>query len=294
MTEIALRTLTIGDTPIHYARCGQGQPIVLLHGWPEFWLTWKPVMERLAGRFDLIAPDLRGFGQSGHPDPEPSDQVGPNVHLGDLLGLLKALGLDKVGIVSHDVGAYVAQLFGRQFPERTTGLFFFDCPYPGVGNRWTLPDHLKEIWYQSFHQLPWAARMVGASRDTCHTYFSHFLKHWSARPDAFDAVLGDWVDNFLSRGNLQGGFNWYLSNHRARIAIMEGKAPPVTPILVPAHVAWGAEDRVIKAAWGDRLGEYFTDLEFAPMPGVSHFPHMEDPDGAAERIAGFFERVSGR
>lgn len=292
MTEIASRTITIADTPIHYARCGSGRPLVLLHGWPEFWLTWKPVMERLAGRFDLIAPDLRGFGQSGHPNPAPSDQVGPDVHLGDFLGLLDALGLEKIGIVSHDVGAYVAQLAGRHHADRVTGLFFFDCPYPGVGNRWTLPEHLKEIWYQSFHQLPWAASMVGASRETCRTYFRHFLDHWSARPGAFDAVLEDWVDNFTARGNLQGGFNWYLSNHRARIAIMQGKAPPVAPIAVPTRVAWGAEDRVIKAEWGDRLGEYFTDLEFAPMPGVGHFPHMEDPDRAAEEIAGFFHRLA--
>jgi pimeloyl-ACP methyl ester carboxylesterase len=248
-------------------------------------------MERLADRFDLIAPDLRGFGQSGHPNPLPSDQVGPDVHTADLLGLLDALGLEKIGIVSHDVGAYIAQIMGREHAGRLTGLFFFDIPYPGVGNRWALPEHLKEIWYQSFHQQPWAAEMVGASRDTCRMYFKHFLEHWSAKPGAFDAVLEDWVDNFMSRGNLQGGFNWYLSNNRARIAIMQGKAPPVTPIGVRTYSAWGAEDRVLKAEWGDRLGEYFTDLEFAPMPGLGHFPHMEDPDRAAAEIARFFGRV---
>lgn len=288
MSAIKSHVVSLDGVPIHYARCGSGAPLVLLHGWPEFWLTWKPVMERLADRFDLIAPDLRGFGQSGHPNPAPSDQVGPDVHLGDLLRLLDALELGRVGIVSHDVGAYVAQLAGRLHPDRLSGLFFFDCPYPGVGNRWTLPEHLKEIWYQSFHQLPWAAEMVGASRETCRTYFRHFLTYWSAVPGAFDAVLEDWVDNFLSRGNLQGGFNWYLSNHRARIAIMQGKAPPVTPIHVRTRVAWGAEDRVIKAEWGDRLGDYFTNLDFRPMSGVGHFPHMEDPDRSAAEIAAFF------
>jgi pimeloyl-ACP methyl ester carboxylesterase len=288
MAGITSQTIVINDVPIHYARCGQGESLVLLHGWPEFWLTWRPVMERLADRFDLIAPDLRGFGQSGHPDPAPSDRVGPDVHLADLLGLLDALELGKVGIVSHDIGAYVAQLAGRHYAERVSGLFFFDCPYPGVGSRWTQPEHLTEIWYQSFHQQPWAAGLVGASRETCRTYFAHFLRHWSARPNAFDAVLEDWVDNFLSRGNLQGGFNWYLSNHRARIAIMQGKSPPVTPITVATRVAWGAEDTVIKAEWGDRLGEYFTDLEFEPMHGLGHFPHMEEPDRAATEIARFF------
>ena len=283
-------TLQIDGTPIHYARCGKGTTLVLLHGWPEFWLTWKPVMERLADRFDLIAPDLRGFGKSGHPDPAPSDKVGADVHTRDLLGLLDALGVAKAGIVSHDVGAYIAQLMGREHADRVTRLFFFDCPYPGIGNRWAQPEHLKEIWYQSFHQQPMAASVVGASREACRAYFSHFLRHWSAKPDAFDAVLKDWIDNFMSHGNLQGGFNWYISANASRIAVMQGEGPPVAPIHVPTCVRWGTDSNILKPEWGDRLGEYFTDLDFAPMPGVGHFPHMEDPDRAAAEIAGFFER----
>jgi pimeloyl-ACP methyl ester carboxylesterase len=291
MSEIASAVIDVDGTPIHYARTGKGPPLVLLHGWPEFWLTWKPVMERLADRFDLIAPDLRGFGQSGRPDPAPSDQVGADMHLRDLEGLLAALELDRVGLVSHDVGAYVAQLFARKSPERLSGLFFFDCPYPGIGNRWSRPDHLKEIWYQAFHLQPMAAALVGSSREACRLYFSHFLKHWSVRKDAFDDVIEDWVDNFLSRGNLQGGFNWYRSNYAARIAIMQGQAPALPPIAVPTCIRWGAGGAVLPAEWGDRLGEYFTDLDFAPMPGVGHFPHREDPDAAAKAIDEFF---SGR
>jgi pimeloyl-ACP methyl ester carboxylesterase len=288
MPKIDHATLEIHGTPIHYARCGQGEPLVLLHGWPEFWLTWQPVMERLADRFDLIAPDLRGFGQSGHPDPAPSDKVGADVHAADLVGLLDALALDRVGVVSHDVGAYIGQIMGREHAERLTGLFFFDCPYPGIGGRWAEPTHLKEIWYQFFHQQPMAAGLVGASRETCRAYFGHFLNYWSAKPGAFDAVMEAWVDNFMSRGNLQGGFNWYLGANAGRIAAMQGKSPPVAPIAVRTRVRWGTDSHVLKPEWGDRLGEYFTDLDFQPMHGVGHFPHMEDPDRAAAEIADFF------
>ena len=292
MQKIVSDMLVIDGTPIHFARTGTGQPLVLLHGWPEFWLTWKPVMERLAGRFDLIAPDLRGFGQSGHPNPAPSDKVGADIHTADLVGLLDALGLEKVGIVSHDVGAYIAQIIGRQHAERLTGLFFFDCPYPGIGSRWAEPTHLKEIWYQFFHQQPMAAALVGASRETCRAYFSHFLNYWSAKPGAFDDVMEDWVDNFMARGNLQGGFNWYLSANAGRIAAMQGKSPPVAPISVRTRVRWGTDSHVLKPEWGDRLGEYFTDLDFQPMHGMGHFPHMEDPDRATAEIAGFFENLA--
>ena len=69
-----------------------GKPLLLLHGWPEFWLTWEPVMTRLADRFTLIAPDLRGFGDSDKPD----GPYGPDQHAADMLALMDALGLEQV------------------------------------------------------------------------------------------------------------------------------------------------------------------------------------------------------
>lgn len=61
-------TIQANGATFHVARTGHGRPLLLLHGWPEFWLTWEPVMTRLAGHYDLIAPDLRGFGDSDKPD----------------------------------------------------------------------------------------------------------------------------------------------------------------------------------------------------------------------------------
>ena len=81
---------------------------------PEYWLTWLPVMERLADRYTLVAPDLRGFGDSDKP-PGP---WGNEDHAADLLALLDALQLDKVGVVGHDVGGGVMQPLARQAPER--------------------------------------------------------------------------------------------------------------------------------------------------------------------------------
>jgi pimeloyl-ACP methyl ester carboxylesterase len=265
---------------------------VLLHGWPEFWLTWQPVMTRLADRFELIAPDLRGFGDSDKPSVGPSDEAGPDVHAADVLALIDTFGLDRVGIVAHDVGAYVAQSFTRQQPERVVGLFLLDCPYPGIGRRWAEAGHLIETWYQYFHQMPWAAELVGASREACGSYVSHFLRHWAHRKDAFDDVLEAWIDNFMKPGNLQGGFNWYISSARARRAMIEGAAPETPKITVPACVRWGEHDPILPVRWADRLGEYFGDLDFAPFGGVGHFPHREAPDRTAAEIAAFFARLT--
>ncbi|MDQ2802394.1 MAG: alpha/beta fold hydrolase, partial [Pseudomonadota bacterium] len=123
---------------------------MLLHGWPEFWLTWEPVMERLSGRHDLLAPDFRGFGESDKPDGDrQSDQAGAPVLAADVLGLLDALELPHVGLVGHDVAASVIQDLARRAPERVAGVFCFDCPHPGIGRRWVEGGHVREIWYQS-------------------------------------------------------------------------------------------------------------------------------------------------
>ncbi|MGH7071662.1 MAG: alpha/beta fold hydrolase, partial [Acetobacteraceae bacterium] len=204
----------------HLARSGAGRPLLLLHGWPEFWLTWEPVMDRLAPRFTLLAPDLRGFGASD----KPAGPWGAGDHAADILAILEALGIGRVGIVGHDVGGAVMQVLARRASERISGLFFFNFVYPGIGRRLGAPDRLGEIWYQAFHQLALAPILIGASRAACSAYIGHFLRHWSHRKQAFDDVLGAFVDNFLVPGNLEGGFAYYRAANAARIAIMAGTA----------------------------------------------------------------------
>lgn len=276
------------DATLHVARAGKGPVLLLLHGWPEFWLTWEPVMQRLADRFTLIAPDLRGFGDSDKPNRE----FGAAEHAADLLALLDTLGVERAGVVGHDVGGAVMQPLARMAPHRWTGLFFFDFVYPGIGARMGMPDRLSEIWYQSFHQMEMAPALVGATRETCRTYFAHFLRHWSHQKHAFDDVLEAFTDNFLKPGNLAGGFDYYRAAHAGRIAIMKGEAPALPPIALPTCVRWAEHDPLFPFAWTDRLGETFTDLDLAMLEGVGHFPHREDPDRAAAEIGRFFSARS--
>jgi len=149
-----METLSVraNGAAFHVARTGTGKPLVLLHGWPEFWLTWEPVMARLADRFTLFAPDLRGFGNSDKPD----GPFGPDQHAADMLALMDALGITQAGIVGHDVGGAVIQPLARTAPQRLAGLFLFDFVYPGIGARMAEPDRLNHIWYQSFNQMEMA------------------------------------------------------------------------------------------------------------------------------------------
>lgn len=285
-----LLTIRANGAAFHVARAGRGRPLLLLHGWPEFWLTWKPVMTRLADRYTLIAPDLRGFGDSD----KPAGPFGPDQHSDDMLALLDTLGIEKAGVVGHDVGGAVMQPLARKAPERIAGLFFFDFVYPGIGVRMAAPDRLNHIWYQSFHQMEMAPALVGATRETCRTYIGHFLHDWSHRQSAFDDVLEAFTDNFFKQGNLAGGFAHYRAAHAARVRMMQGEAPALPPIAVPTCIRWAEHDPLFPYAWTDRLGETFSNLDLEMFPDVGHFPHREDPDRAAAEIAGFFERVNWR
>src|SRR5215470_12584347 len=212
-------TIEANGASFHVAQVGAGRPLLLLHGWPEFWLTWEPVMTRLADRFRLIAPDLRGFGDSDKPD----GAFGPPDHAADMLALLDALGIRQVGVVGHDVGGAVMQPLARTAPDRLSGLFFFDFVYPGIGPRMAGPDCLNEIWYQSFNQMAIAPQLVGATRVSCEAYIGYFLRHWSHRKNAFDDVIEAFVSNFMKPGNLEGGFAHYRAAHAVRVAIMKGE-----------------------------------------------------------------------
>lgn len=274
------RELTLRGTTFHVAEAGSGPSVLLLHGWPEFWATWLPLINRLHPDFHLIAPDLRGFGDSGKADGPRSD-AGANTHADDMAALIEALDLGPVGVVGHDVGAYVAQSLARRHPQRVAKLLFFNCPTASVGAGWVHEGHVNEIWYQSFQQLDLAERLVGLSREACALYFGHFLRHWCHRKQAFDPAFQLWIDNFMKPGNLRGGFDWYRSQNAARIAVIDGHPTPSVPIHQPTRVHWGRHDPILKSEWSAYLPQYFDDLTVSFCEEAGHFVHVEAPDEAA-------------
>jgi pimeloyl-ACP methyl ester carboxylesterase len=286
--QIAERQVATAELSINYLRAGAGPPLVLLHGWPEFCRVWRKNIPALAEQFDVIAPDLRGFGNTVRRDGARVDATTPDILAADLEALLDALGIKRIALVGHDVGAFAAQAFARRAPDRTAALFFFNCPYPGIGRRWGEAGHLPETWYQYFHQWPLAEDLVGHDRAACRIYIAHFLKHWAADPHAFEQDLEAWVDNFMKPGNLSGGFAWYRGSLPMRQKLIREGAPKLAPIAAPTRVLWGERDPVLKVEWRDRLGDYFADLQVSTAPGAGHFVHYEAPELANREIIAFF------
>jgi pimeloyl-ACP methyl ester carboxylesterase len=269
---------------IHYVRQGSGEPVVLLHGWPGFWYDWRRVIPSLAPEADVIAPDLRGFGDSDIPDLPPEEGYNPAVMAGDVVALMDHLGVDRAVVVAHDIGATVAQALARALPDRVRALVLLNPPYLGIGKRRYEYRFQREAWYQHFHVKPWSHELVGYNRDTVRIYLGHFYDHWvgkkeTVRPAELEAI----VDVYARPGRVEGGFNYY----RARMTQRAGESeadPRGVAIATPTIVLWGELDPIIPVELADRLPEFFPSSSLEVLPGVGHFVPFEAPEEVTTAI----------
>jgi pimeloyl-ACP methyl ester carboxylesterase len=269
---------------LHYVRQGHGEPLLLIHGWPGFWYEWHMNIGPLAERFDVVVPDMRGFGYSDKPDLAPEAGYTDTQMAEDIRGLIDALGFDRVGIVSHDFGASWTQRFARMYPERLRKLMLFDPPYPGIGGRWFEMPQIFQSWYMIFHQQPWAEDLVGSSRAATEIYLRHFLSAWSARKDLWtDDEIAEYVEAYSQPGALRGGFNCY----RAALRGGQQSTGDLT-IKTPTTILWGDSDAILPYAWSDRLPEFFSDLRLKKIEGVGHFMMREAPERVNAEIIDWF------
>lgn len=274
---------TVNGVRLHYVRQGSGRPLVLVHGWPGFWYEWALNIGPLAERFDVIVPDMRGFGDSDKPDLEPVEGYAPAVMGEDLASLLPAIGLERATFVAHDFGAVWVQAMALARPELVERLVLFNPPYPGIGGRWFQMPQVIEIWYQIFHQQPWAEDLVGSSRRATEIYLRHFLSHWAARPDVFsDEDLARYADAYSQPGAWRAAFNCYRAAWRTM-----GQGPADQTVPAPTLVLWGDRDPILPAAWADRLPEFFPNLTLKTVEGCGHFLMREAPERVNREITDF-------
>jgi pimeloyl-ACP methyl ester carboxylesterase len=208
----------------------------------------------------------------------------PSVFAADILALIDHLGWERPDIVTHDFGAAWVQQFSREHPDRVRRLVMFNPPYPGIGRRWLEPAHIPQVWYQMFHQLPWAEDLVGSSRKATELYVRHFLSHWSHDKALWsDDEIAEYVEAFSQPGALRGGFNCYRAVFRTAGQQQRGDPQIHTPTLI----LWGDGDAVLPFEWSDRLGEFFPNLRFRKVEGGGHFLMREKPDVVNEAIIEF-------
>jgi pimeloyl-ACP methyl ester carboxylesterase len=274
-----------GDVRLHAVVSGAGKALILLHGWPGFWKDWERVMEPLSSSAMLVLPDLRGFGLSDKPGRV--EDYSLDKYASDLEALMEAMGLRKAVIGGFNVGAIVSAYFARHKPELVEGLILLNPTYPNLGAKRLEPEQAKESWYQFFHLLEVAEKLVGYNRDTVRIYLSHFYDHWSYVKDAFTQDdIEVYVDIFSRPGALRGGFNWYRSRIADRFRDWLGGPVPHRTLIV-----WSDRDPIFPLEWSEGAKAYFPNSELRVLRECGHFIPRERPRELAALISDFLKRL---
>jgi pimeloyl-ACP methyl ester carboxylesterase len=268
-----------------YDRSGSGAPVVLLHGWPGDRQDYREVVPQLTGVADVVAPDLRGFGESDKHPADPAREYSADAQTRSIVGLIDELELGPAVVTGYDVGSRVAQAVARTAPDRVRALVI-SPPVPGAGDRVLTPKAQEEFWYQAFHQLPMIEEILDGHPEAVRAYLRHFWSHWSG--PSFDlpgAALDRLVGLYGAPGAFTASIAWYRagSGTLARSLAELTEAPPER-VSVPTTVLWPEFDPLFPREWGDRLSEFFADVTVKPLDGVGHFVPLEAPDELSAAI----------
>ena len=168
---IAERYATVNGVKLHYLVAGKGDPVILLHGYAQNSHMWRPLMPELAKTHLVIAPDLRGFGDSAKPECcYDKKSMAQDVH-----ALAQSLGIQRAGVVGHDIGLMVAYAYAAQYPAEVDRIALLDAFIPGVGDTTNL-FLLKDLWHFHFYGKTPLALVTGRER----IYFEHFWNDFAA------------------------------------------------------------------------------------------------------------------
>jgi epoxide hydrolase 4 len=279
----------VGDVRLHYAECGEGERLVLLlHGFPECWYSWRHQLKALAPRYRVVAPDLRGYNLSDKPGLVEDYRV-PRL-VDDVTGLIRHLGAREAAVVGHDWGAAVAWAVAQHYPDYVWKLAALQVPPPAVWAKNLSLRQLLRSWYMFFFQLPrvpeWWMR-----RDD----FAGIEKMFRAtsRPGTFtDADIEFYKSALREPGALTSAVNYYRANLRSFLTRRSdgGEIRKHERIRVPTLFIFGERDMAIlpetAAGVADYVNAPYTELRLAR---ANHWVQQEYPAEVNAALLNFLE-----
>lgn len=202
-----LESKQLNGVEINYAIGGEGEALLLIHGWPQNWYEWHRVMPALADNYTVIVPDMRGIGDSGKP--LGTENYRKVTMAKDMHELVQSLGFSKVKIAAHDIGAMVAYAYAVQYPNEVEKLALFEAPLPGIEPYWEALLTRKDLllWHFGLNQTQGSEELiVGNER----AYLTRMYSDFSANPGAFsEEEIDEYVRAYSGVESLRGGFEWY-------------------------------------------------------------------------------------
>lgn len=270
------------EVRLHYVTLGQGKPVVLLHGWPQTWYEWRLIMPLLADQYRLIAPDLRGLGDSSRP----AGGYDKKTVAADIWQLMhEHLKCETFAVVGHDVGSVVAFRLAADHSDSVSHLVLLDVPVVGErqeGLGGITPSGQLPRWHHLFHQVVDLPEALTFGRERI--YLEWFFNWGTDQAGAFrDADISEYVRAYSQAGAMRAGFNMYralpqdIADNYATLST--GFKLPMPTLGLGGGGSRGRGEMVVES-----LRRVTMKAEGGSVPDCGHFIPEEKPQELAERL----------
>lgn len=197
-------TATVGEVRLHYVTAGSGDAVVLLHGWPQTWFEWRRIIPALAAKYTVVAPDLRGLGDSS----KPQGGYDKRTVADDIYKLVQKLGFERIYLVGHDWGGPTAYAYAVAHPEDVRKLVILDVSIPNETWEKFPMFNRRGTWHLTFHGVRDLPESLVAGRER--TYLSWFYRSAAYNPGVItDYEIDEYVRCYSAPGGLRAGFEYY-------------------------------------------------------------------------------------
>ena len=285
--EIKFDEAQIGGVRLHYAKCGDGEKLVLLlHGFPEFWYSWRHQLVALGDDYTVVAPDLRGYNLSDKPSRVEDYEIDKLVD--DVTGLIRHFNREKAAVVGHDWGASIAWAVAQKHPEMVWKLCAMQVPPIQI---WKKNQTLKQFaasWYMFFFQIPRLPEWVLSRNDFA--LLANGLKTSTVEKNIFtDEDIAQYKKAWSEPKALTSAINYYRANILKRLF---GKPPTGAKIKVPTLFIYGEKDTAVLPETVKGIGE-IIDAPFSEIriPDAGHWVQQEAAEIVTDSLREFLGEV---
>ena len=257
---------------LHYVARGTGKLILMLHGFPEFWYSWRHQIDEFSQDYHTVALDLRGYNDSDKPDRVADYRMSELI--ADIKGVISGLGYEDCILIAHDWGGAIAWNFAYAHPEMVEKLIVLNIPHPAkFAEGLQTPQQLLKSWYVFAFQIPWLPEFVFQ------------LNNYQAIAEAFSGMaidktafsqadLNAYREAAAKPGALTAMINYYRSIFPS---LFQGDRPEWGVLDVPTLTIWGEKDTALGKELTYGTEAYVRDWQIKYIPNCSHWVQQEQP-----------------
>jgi epoxide hydrolase 4 len=292
LTDVAVRheRIPAAGVTLHVVTAGAGPPVILLHGFPEYWIAWRHQIGPLVrAGFRVLAPDLRGYNLSDRPCSLDGYHI--RFLIDDVAALVRSTGHARAHVVGHDWGGIIAWTFAGAYPELVDKLVILDAPHIDIYMRKARrPPQMFRSWYVLFFQLPWLPEKALSANN-----FRAIRRLFGQPPARDNRFSQEHIEHYVRALSQPGALTAALNYYRALY-----KLPGATALARAAHVRaptliiWGDMDQALSTVLLEGVIDYAPDVRVHMLPGVGHWVMSEAADDVSDALVSFLTQTEQR